>query len=180
MTAPTGSGKTWIQGLIAKYYCLNGQRVTVVEPNQTLRLQTTEKLSQVDPGINVLSVEQLYQYGTQNNIVIIDEYDALIQDHPYMVAQSKLNGLWCLKDKQVIAFSATSSLAHERLIHNCIIPPMVLKFKSEYELIHGTSPVQYPNIVICKDEEELYRTLATDIEAKYDGKPIIVIHGKHQ
>jgi hypothetical protein len=31
--SPTGSGKTWIQGLIAKHFALKGERVTVVEPN---------------------------------------------------------------------------------------------------------------------------------------------------
>ena len=34
--SPTGSGKTWIQGLIAKYYCNQGKRVVVVEPNELL------------------------------------------------------------------------------------------------------------------------------------------------
>jgi hypothetical protein len=95
-----------------------------------------------------------------------------------MIVHSKLNGLWSLKGKTVIAFSATSSPAYERLVHNCIAPPLPLRFKSEYELLNGTSPVQQPNIVICKDEDELYATLEADIEARYDSKPIIVIHGK--
>lgn len=34
--SPTGSGKTWIQGLVAKYFCSQGKRVTVVEPNDAL------------------------------------------------------------------------------------------------------------------------------------------------
>jgi superfamily II DNA or RNA helicase len=37
VVAPTGSGKTWMQGLIAKYYCMNGESVTIIEPNETLR-----------------------------------------------------------------------------------------------------------------------------------------------
>ena len=40
----TGSGKTWMQGLIAKYHCEQGKRATVVEPNELLRVQTAEKL----------------------------------------------------------------------------------------------------------------------------------------
>ena len=36
VSSPTGSGKTWIQGLIAKHYALKGERVTVVEPNEQL------------------------------------------------------------------------------------------------------------------------------------------------
>ena len=36
VTVPTGSGKTWIEGLIAKYYCLKSKSVTVIEPNERL------------------------------------------------------------------------------------------------------------------------------------------------
>jgi flagellar biosynthesis GTPase FlhF len=36
--SPTGSGKTWIQGLLAKYHCSKGKRVTLVEPNETLHV----------------------------------------------------------------------------------------------------------------------------------------------
>jgi len=45
VVSPTGSGKTWIQGLIAKYFCSLGKRVTVVEPNEHLMVQTAEKLA---------------------------------------------------------------------------------------------------------------------------------------
>lgn len=37
---PTGSGKTWIQGLIAKSYLELGKSVVIVEPNELLRTQT--------------------------------------------------------------------------------------------------------------------------------------------
>jgi superfamily II DNA or RNA helicase len=34
---PTGAGKTWIYGLIAKYFCSLGKSVTVIVPNENLR-----------------------------------------------------------------------------------------------------------------------------------------------
>lgn len=37
VVSPTGSGKTWIQGLIAYYHCIKGEEVTIVEPNEALR-----------------------------------------------------------------------------------------------------------------------------------------------
>jgi hypothetical protein len=49
-----------MQGLIAKYYCCQGQGVTIVEPNEILRLQTQEKLSVVDPDIKVATISQFY------------------------------------------------------------------------------------------------------------------------
>ena len=35
---PTGSGKTWVQCLLAKYYCSLGKKVTIIEPNERLKL----------------------------------------------------------------------------------------------------------------------------------------------
>ena len=37
---PTASGKTWIQALIAQHFLSQGKKVTVIEPNETLRIQT--------------------------------------------------------------------------------------------------------------------------------------------
>lgn len=48
---PTGSGKTWIQGLIAKYYCLQNKKVTIIEPNKNLRNQTNLMLEAIDFNI---------------------------------------------------------------------------------------------------------------------------------
>lgn len=176
MTAPTGSGKTWIQGLIAKYYCCQGKGVTIVEPNEILRLQTLEKLSVVDPDIKVATITQFYQYGTPHKLVILNEYDSVVTEQPYHILPTKLTGLWALKGKSVIAFTATTSLAHERLVHNCITPPLPLRFKSEYELVHGSCPVQPPNIVTCRDSSSLMAALSADVEVLYDKKPIIVIY----
>lgn len=36
IVVPTGSGKTWIQGMIAMYYCQQGKGVTIIEPNHYL------------------------------------------------------------------------------------------------------------------------------------------------
>jgi superfamily II DNA or RNA helicase len=33
---PTGSGKTWVQALIAKYFMLKEKPVTIIEPNDNL------------------------------------------------------------------------------------------------------------------------------------------------
>ena len=34
--SPTGSGKTWIQGVVAKHFCRMGKKVVVIEPNEML------------------------------------------------------------------------------------------------------------------------------------------------
>jgi len=118
-------------------------------------MQTAEKLENVDININVLTIEEFYEYGSDDDLVILDEYDILIDDYPFTVANSGLRGIWELKDRKVIAFSATSSLAYERLISNCVVKPVALKFKSEYEMINGFSPISHPTIQSCGSSEGL-------------------------
>lgn len=50
--APTGSGKTWVQALIAKYYCNAGKRVLLVEPTEQLVNQASVKLEALDYNLN--------------------------------------------------------------------------------------------------------------------------------
>jgi len=95
----------------------------------------------VDYNITVMTIEEFYLYGTDNEVIILDEYDMIIQHYPYLIRDSNISGLWTLKDKKVIAFSASSSIIYEKFINNCINKPKVLKFKSQYELVHGISPI---------------------------------------
>jgi hypothetical protein len=64
---------------------------------------------------------------------------------------------------------------YERLVNNCVAKPTVLKFKSEYELIHGVSPVADPTILACTDQQMLMTSLEADINKHYEHKPIVVI-----
>lgn len=80
-----------------------------------------------------------------------------------------------LREKKVIAFTATSSVPYERFIHNTICHPTVLKFKSEYEMVKGISPVNDPHIVACSNEVNLIHSVITDIQKHYDIQPIVLI-----
>lgn len=35
---PTGSGKTWVQAILSKYYISKGKKVTIIEPNINLKM----------------------------------------------------------------------------------------------------------------------------------------------
>ena len=94
VVSPTGSGKTWIQGLVAKYYCTLGQRVIIVEPNDLLCNQTAEKLAVVDYNISVTTIERFYLEGPLHDVIILNEYDLIANQSPYMIQQSGLRGLW--------------------------------------------------------------------------------------
>jgi Type III restriction enzyme, res subunit len=180
VVSPTGSGKTWIQGLIAKYYCNHSKRVTVVEPNEILRIQTAEKLGFVDFGITVVTIENLYSEGPWGDVLILNEYDTIVNETPYCLHGIGLSGLWQFKNRRVFAFSATSSPPYERLVNNCIGMPTVLKFKSEYELVHGTSPIQEALIRQVSSKHSLISMVEEDINKTYDHKPVVIIHEADQ
>ena len=55
-----------------------GKKVAVVEPTEELRLQTIEKLFEVDYSIDVLSIDSYYMTGGACEVVILNEYDLLL------------------------------------------------------------------------------------------------------
>ena len=85
VVSPTGSGKTWIQGLVAKYFCNLGKKIVVVEPNEMLMRQTAEKLALVDYSITVTSIQRLYMEGPWHEVVILNEYDNILIGTPFFV-----------------------------------------------------------------------------------------------
>ena len=75
----------------------------------------------------------------------------------------------------MIAFTATSSVSYERLVYHCICPPTVLKFKSEFELVHGSAPVADPTIVSCVSNDSLFASLVADVDKHFELHPVIII-----
>ena len=37
----------------------------------------------IDFGISVVSIQQFYEFGSKDDIVILDEYDMIIDNDPY-------------------------------------------------------------------------------------------------
>ena len=56
-----------------------------MEPNEQLRLQSAEKLAAVDYGINVTSIDDFYLEGSKHDVILLNEYDLIINQHPYNV-----------------------------------------------------------------------------------------------
>ena len=63
------------------------------------------------------------------------------------------------------------------MINNCICTPTVLKFKSEYEMVHGTSPVTDPSIVPCMDTPGYETAILVDLDKHYELHPVILVVG---
>jgi hypothetical protein len=148
---PTGSGKTWIQGLLCKHFCDQGQKVAVIEPNQALMLQTSELLGHVHYAISYLTLEDYYKGGAPEDVLILDEYDSMVVEQPYLVYNTAVRGLWSLRGRKVFAFSATSTSAIENFIARCITVPAIHHRQSEYELVNKTSPILDGKIRTCSD-----------------------------
>ena len=165
-----------MQGLIAKYHCTQKKSVTVVEPNEVLRVQTAEKLGLVHFNISVTTIDKLYAEGPWGDVLILNEYDTIVNEVPYSLNGNGLSGLWKFKGRKVYAFSATSSPAYERLLNNCVGVPRALRFKSEYEMVHGTSPVQEAIIRPCSDHQSALEKVVEDIASVFDQKPVVVVH----
>ena len=60
-------------------------RVTVVEPNELLRVQTAEKLGFVHFNISVTTIDLLYQEGPWGDVIILNEFDTILNDAPYSI-----------------------------------------------------------------------------------------------
>lgn len=91
-----------------------------------------------------MTLSEFYEYGSEADIIIMNEYDMVVSEKPYDIREGSLVGIWNLKQKRVIAFTATTSAIYERLVNNCIGRPKIIKFKSEFEIRMGVSPVQEP------------------------------------
>ena len=74
-----------MQGLVAKHFCDIGKKVTIVEPSNLLKVQTAEKIGTVHFGIVVTTIDQFYLEGVQSDVVILNEYDSIVNDWPYVV-----------------------------------------------------------------------------------------------
>ncbi len=117
-----------------------------MEANTNLMMQSIHKLEALDFKFQIITMQSLLEEPIVADVVILNAYDVLISGQPYEVRPKCLRGLWDLRGKRVFAFSATSSPSHEILLNACIREPKVLAFKSEYEMVHGASPVIDPSM----------------------------------
>lgn len=121
------------------------------------------------------TVEKFFTEPYPTDVVLLNEYDVIINECPFIVQSSSIRGLWSLREKKVIAFSATTSPSYERFVHNCIASPKVLKFKSEYEMVHGSSPIVDPVIIPAKDRDSRDAASLSTVEKQYEKQPVILI-----
>jgi hypothetical protein len=70
-----------------------------------------------------MTIDHFYQYGSPDDIVLIDEYDEIIGKYPYSISNEAITGIWVFKDKNVFAFSATTSRSIERLVFKVLSMP---------------------------------------------------------
>ena len=73
-----------MQCLLAKYYCSLGKKVTIIEPNERLKLQTMELIGLVDEGITIVTPQWFYEFPSKDEVVMVNEFDELFMKSPFM------------------------------------------------------------------------------------------------
>ena len=96
---PTGSGKTWVYAIIAKYYSSIGKSTAVIVPNEALRGQTIGAIGTSDPNISVYTIRQFYEHPTKDEVLVIDEYDEILENSAFISNGVSINGLWQLQNR---------------------------------------------------------------------------------
>ena len=74
---------------------------------------------------------------------------------PFLITDNGISGIWMLKNRITFLCTATSSRGLEKILHQIVETPVVMKFPSEYELIHKVSPVEGATIKPCENKEEM-------------------------
>jgi hypothetical protein len=133
---PTGSGKTWIYAILAKYFSSLGKTVTVIVPNENLRNQTADLIGVSDNNLTVCTIKWFYEHPNKDEIVIIDEYDFIFQNLPFATSPIGISGIWSLQGRKAFFFSATSSKILERIVDKIFQDHYMLKFSSEFEIVN--------------------------------------------
>ena len=157
---------------------MNGKKVTVIEPNQRLKEQTTELIGLVDQDISVVTPEWFYEFQPKDEIIIVNEFDELIFGSPFMATVTGIQGLWSLMNRRVIFFSATTHKCMERIIQDVLGSVVSFSFKSEYEIMNEVSSVTHGTVKTFRDKEDLISSLIDDAKKVVQSTPVIIIKDK--
>ena len=146
-----------------------------MEPTEQLMKQTAFKVAPIDYNVSVVTMEELYSAGHKFDVLILNEYDQVINSHAYCIIQWQIKGLGHLREKKVFEFSATTNSSYERFANNFIRRPNILKFKSEYEQVHGVNPIVEATVKTAVNTEQLLQIVEKDIADTYEKQPIILV-----
>ena len=106
---PSGSGKTYVAALLAKYYQKKGQKVAIVTTEEFLVSQMERMLGQFRFDVDILTMEQALLRYEQYEVMILDEADSCVIEHGSAIDPIKMRiiGFWDLMEKKTILLSAT-------------------------------------------------------------------------
>jgi hypothetical protein len=66
------------------YYQQLKEEVLILVPNETLRKQLAEQVGPICPGgAKIRTMKEFYQYSLEAPVIIIDEFDDLLNSYPY-------------------------------------------------------------------------------------------------
>lgn len=114
-----------------------------------------------------------------NKLVILDEADKILKKYPlYVSAMNRMYGLWQLKERRVIAFTATLSedarVFIEQNLINSSTELKINQFESMYTFLNN-KPQIVDRIVPCADVKAMEAQLIKNIYEYYGKQPLICI-----
>ncbi|KEJ82398.1 hypothetical protein OXYTRIMIC_115 [Oxytricha trifallax] len=175
---PTGSGKTWVQALLASYYATQNKQVTIVEPNIMLKSMVQDRLGVVIDNLRVMDIESYYKHQIKDDVLIIDEYDSVIEKKPFYSLGKSLTGLWAFSNKVVFMFSATKTRYHKYILQEVFENISEMKFLSEKQVASGNIEEDSCQIICVKKDQKLSVAVADQIEQHKQNSPLIIIFSK--
>ena len=106
---PSGSGKTYVAALLAKFYQKKGQKVAIVTTEEFLVTQMKRMLGQYRFDVDILTMEKALCHYEQYDVMILDEADSCVIDHGSTIDPDKMRiiGFWDLMERKTILLSAT-------------------------------------------------------------------------
>ncbi len=108
-------------------------------------------------------------------MIFLNEFDEVVVRSPFKACGGSIRGLWLLNNRKVFLFSATHSKSVEKILLGVFDDLSLLKFRSEFEIIHQTSSVAGSVVRTYQSSDLLLKGLAEDVEKYYLTTPIVII-----
>ena len=157
---PSGSGKTYIAALLAKYYQKEGKKVAIVTTEEFLVSQMKQMLGLFSYNVDILTMEQALLNYEQYDVMILDEADSCVIEHGSAIDPTKMRiiGFWDLMERKTILLSATLGKDLEEILFSFFgeSKHSMITFAELIKESDKTSCIQQIDYTALKDEDQYW------------------------
>ena len=121
-------------------------------------------------AVKIRTMTDSYLYSVAAPVVIIDEFDDLLNTYPYDIQADEIKGLWSFAQKQIIGLTASLTDGNVNLARKMLIDsddePTLLQFPSSYEF-YSNQPQDAGTIIPCKSYDDIQAQMIKSIDSNY-------------